>query len=312
MPILSTNLVPDLRLAAALDQALLVMLTDMASIRNWSTGGAAAINDLGSINSSGSNTSRIRLAGLGGRNPFVDTAAEDTEVAETVLTDASVDIAVVRAALLRNISDLATLTGFSQDIDPESLAADMGNSYETYFNGLVGTAVATATTTVGTTTVDMSVDDFMDATTALELAAVPGPYFCLLHPRQYADFVESLRAEAGAMQFKAAESSVMDLVGPGLKGSFLGVSIFTSTFVTSTAADRLGAMFGAGALGYKTGSPDARSYLGAGTVVQTNDGSITVEITRNSSAAITEIVGNSYCGLSVIEQGRLVGIQTDA
>lgn len=313
MPILSTNLTPDLRLAAALDQALLVMLTDMATIRNWSNAGSMAVNNYGSINSSGATTSRIRLAGLGGRNPFVDTAAEDTDITETVFTDASVDIAVVRSALLRNISDLATLTGFAQDIDPLSLAQDLGMSFETYFNGLVGAAVATAATTVGAAGVDFSMDNWYDATYVLELNSVPGPYFALLHPRQYADMVESLRAEAGAVSLiTAATPEVMSLTGPGIKGSFLGVSIFTSSHVTESGGDKYGAMFGTGALGYKTGSPDARSYLGAGTVVQTNDGSITVEISRNPSAALTEVVGNAYCGLSVIEQGRMVGIVTDA
>lgn len=309
MPILSTNLVPDLRLAAALDQALLVMLTDMATIRNWSSAGRAAIANLGNINSSGSTTSRIRLAGLGGRNAFVDTAAEDTAVAETALTDASVDIAVVRSALVRQISDLATLTGFSADIDPESLANDMGMSFESYFNGLVGTAAATAVTNVGTAAA-MSVNDWYDAMAQLELNAVPGPYYCLMHNAQYSAFQSSLRSEAGAVSFRAADSSMLDLVGPGLKGDFLGVSIFTSNSVTQAAGKKEGCMFGAGAFGYKTGAPDARSFLGAGDVVQTQDGSITVEIAREPGSALTKIVGNAYCGLSVIEQDRLVGLVT--
>ena len=312
MPILSTagagGLQPDLRLAVALDQALLVILTDMATIRNWSVAGTPAISQLGSINNSGSNTSRIRYAGLGGANPFVDTAAEDTAVAETLLTDASVDIAVVRSALRRQISDLATFTGFNQDITPESLAADMGASYESYFNGLVGDAVESATNTVGVTATAMTVDTWYLAMADLESRAVPGPYYALLHPVTFSQFVDSLRGEAGAVQFKAADSSMLDLVGPGLKGEFLGVSIFTSTDVNETGGDKFSGMFGSYAMGYKTGSPDARSYLGAGAAVQTNDGSITVEISREPNSALTNIVGNAYCGLSVLEQDRLCGI----
>ena len=309
MPILSTNLVPDLRLAAALDQALLVMLTDMATIRNWSSAGRAAISNLGSINSSGSTTSQIRLAGLGGRDAFVDTAAEDTDVAETALTDGHVDIQVVRSALVRQISDLGTLTGFAQDINPESLANDMGMSFERYFNGLVGTAAATATQNVGSAAA-MSVNDFYDAMAQLELDAVPGPYYLLLHNAQYSAFQASLRSEAGAVSFIAADSDMLNMVGPGLKGDFLGVSIFTSNDVTQAAGKKEGAMFGAGAFGYMSGAPDARSFLGAGDVVQTQDGLITVEIAREPGQALTKIVGNAYCGLSVIEQDRLCGVVT--
>ena len=315
MPILSTlgvgGLQPNLRLAQALDQALLVMLSDMATIRNWSTAGISAITDLGSINFSGSNTSRVRLAGLGGRDAFQPTAAEDTDEPETLLTDASVDISVARASLVRLISDLATFTGFDSDINPESLSADMLASYESYFNGLVGTTIAGSVTNVGNPGLAMTVDDFYDAVAAVELLAVPGPYFMLLHNKQYSDFAQSLRAEAGAVALKTADSTMLDLVGPGLKGDFLGVSIFTSNAVTVGVGPAYeGALFGSGAVGFKTGSPDARSYLGAGTVVQTNDGAITVEISRDSSSALTEITGNSYCGMSIIEQGRICGITT--
>ncbi len=308
MPILHANLETDLRLAAQLDQALLITLTDMATIRNVS----GAIDFHGTVNGQGSDTSRLRFVSLGGADHFQATAAEDSEAAETPLTDTSVDIAVTRSALLRNVGDLATSTGFGSDVDPMTLARDMVASYDGYFNTLFTAAGATAGSTVGSTGVDMSHDDFMDAIFTLEIANVPGPYFCILHPRQFADWQESLRAEGGATQFMAATADMLSIKGQGFAGSHSGVDIFKMSDVTESGGDRQGFMYGAGAFGYKVAIIDQRSMLGAGSSIAVRVDEVLVEVTRNSSRAITEIVGNAWVGLSVKEDARLVGIFTDA
>ena len=66
MPILHSGLETDLRLAAALDQGLLVSLTDMATIRNV----PGAIDFHGSVNGTGSDTGRLRFVGLGCASPW--------------------------------------------------------------------------------------------------------------------------------------------------------------------------------------------------------------------------------------------------
>lgn len=308
MPILHANLETDLRLAAQLDQALLISLTEMATIRNV----PGAIDFHGSVSGQGSDTSRLRFAGLAGADPFVATAAEDTDVAETPVAITSVDIAVTRAALVRNIGDIATATGYGADLNPDTLARDMVMSYDRYFNGLFTAAGATATSNVGTSGVDMSHDDFMDAIFTLEIANVPGPYFAVLAPRQLADWQESLRAEGGATQFMAATAEALAIKGQGFAGEHSGVQIFKMEDVVTTGPDREGFMYGAGAFGYKVGIIDDRSMLGAGSSVAVRVDEILVEVTRDASRAITEIVGNAWVGLSVKEQARLVGIVTDA
>ena len=143
--ILHSNLETDLRLAAALDKEISMLLADRASLRNTGT-----IRNYGMVNGMGSDTKVVRLAGLAGTNAFSATAAENTDVSTTALTDSSVSIAVARAALRRDISDLADLTGFQgSDITPETLAAAMVIESEAYFVAQVATAVATASTNVG-------------------------------------------------------------------------------------------------------------------------------------------------------------------
>lgn len=307
MPILHADLEPDLRLAAQLDQALMITLTDMATIRN----APGAIDFHGSINGVGSDTSRLRFVSLGGSDHFAS-ATEVEDVTETAITKTSVDITVARAALVRNISDLSTSTGFSADVDPMTLARDMVNSYDGYFNTLFTAAGATAGSTVGSTGIDMSHDDFMDGIFTLELANVPGPYFAILHPRQFADWQESLRAEGGATQFLAATADMLRIKGQGFAGSHSGVDIWKMSDVTESGGDKQGFMYGAGAFGYKVAIIDQRSMLGAGSSIAVRVDEVLVEITRDASRALTEVVGNAWVGLSVKEDSRLVGIFTDA
>ena len=305
MPIIHSGLTSDLRLAQALDQALLVSLTDMAWIGAPELG---AIRDLGFINGSGSSTSRVRLASLGGAQPFV-TATEGAEGADTDINHASADIEVARGALVRNLGDIVLGTGFADDLSAERMAADMVMSYRSYYNSLIATAIASATNNVGTADVDMSVDDFYDAVFELELKSVPGPYFCILHPRQFADFQESLRAEGGATQFAPATQQMLQIAGQGFAGTFAGVNVMLSSYVTAAANNYEGAMFGFGAIGHKRMIPNPP--IGAGTAIAVQQDELLVEITRDASKGLTEVAGNAYVGVGLIEQDRIVGIVTD-
>ena len=60
--ILHSGLEGDLRLGAALDRNLIALLHDSASIRTV----PGALVDFGSVNDTGSDTKRVRLAGLDG------------------------------------------------------------------------------------------------------------------------------------------------------------------------------------------------------------------------------------------------------
>lgn len=303
MPITNANLIPDLRLATALDAALRVILHDEMSLRT-----TGSILNLGQINGTGSASSTIRYAGLDGVDPFAATATEVSVVAETPFTDASAQIAVGRCALRRDISDLANITGFAQDVDPVRLAESMVGGYEQYFNILAGAAINTLATSVGAAGVDMSVDDFYDAMFALEIASVPGPYTCLLSPNQLANLQDSLRAEGGAAQYMPATADMLMIKGQGFQGSFLGIDIYRSDKVlVDGAGDAHGGMWGLGCMGYKTGA--VQNPLGG--FVTSPNSEIVVEFERVAAAATTVIVGHGYLGLSVLEDARGCQIVTD-
>jgi len=302
VPITNAGLIPDLRLATALDAALRVILHDQMSIRT-----TGSILNLGSINGSGSSDATIRYAGLDGLDDF-NAIGEIAAVAETPFVTANAQIAVGRCALRRDISDLAVMTGLSTDIDPMRLAQSMVGGYEQFFNTLVAGAINTLPTIVGAAGVDMSVDDYYDAVFALEVASVPGPYYCLLSPTQLANFQESLRAEGGAAQWQPATAAMLQIKGQGYQGNFLGVDIYRSDKVlTDGGGDDHGGMWGLGALGYKTGSV----VNPVGGFVTSPGSEIVVEFERVAAAATTQIVGHGYVGLSVLEAARGVQIRTD-
>ncbi len=304
MPISNASLIPNLRLATALDAALRVILHDEMSLRT-----TGSILNLGSINGTGASDSTIRYAGLDGLDPFLG-FGEIAAVAETPFVTASAQIAVGRCALRRDISDLAVMTGLqSGDIDPMRLAQSMVGGYEQWFNILTAGAVATFGTTVSPGVgVDMTVDTYYDAVFALEIASNPGPFFCLLSPNQLADFQDSLRAEGGAAQWMPATAAMLQAKGQGYQGSFLGVDIYRSDKVElDGAGDAHGAMWSLGALGFKTGS-----VVGPmGGAVVSPSGEIVVEFERSAPTATTQIVGHGYLGLSVLEDARGVQIVSD-
>lgn len=303
MPITNASLIPDLRLATALDAALRVILHDQMSLRN-----TGSILNLGSINGSGAAASTIRYAGLDGFDPFA-AVGEVATVAETAFTDASAQIAVGRCALRRDLSDLAVITGLqSGDVDPLRLAESMVGGYEQFFNILAAAAINTLTTSVGAAGVDMTVDDFYDAMFALEIANNPGPYTCLLSPVQLANFQDSLRAEGGAAQYMPATADMLMQKGQGYQGSFLNIDIYRSDkVVVDGAGDAHGGMWSLGCMGYKTGS--VVNPLGG--YVTSPGSEIVVEFERAAANATTIIVGHGYLGLSVLEDARGVQIVTD-
>ena len=302
--ILESNLSTDLRLAQMIEAEIRMILADTATIRN--TGAVAFLGDVAGI---GSDTLQLRLAGLNGTNEMASTA-ESADASTTALTDSSVTVTAARYALRRDISDLAVLTGTGTDVDPFMLAESMVASFEGAFMTALATALASFSSTAGTSGIDCSVDDWMDSIATLELASVPGPYYAMIHPRQLADLQESLRSESGPLGFAPASAEQIAIKGPGLAGNFLGVEGFQSSKITSSGGNRKGGLWGAGALGYCVGTP--KPLVGAGGEVRPAGSPVVVEFQRDASAALTEIVGHAYFGCSIVEDSRGVLLSTAA
>ena len=297
----------DLRLSAMISQEINLLLRDVSNLRN-----SPYISYVGSINGLGSDTIRLRKAGLDGFDLFETPTNEADEASVQDFTDAKVDIAVARLALMYKMTDLASMTGFGgSDIDPFRLAQSMAGSYEASFADKTADAVDDFTNIVGSASTQMSVDDFFNAIFQLEKAAsnkgAIAPFAAILHPVALTELQDSLRNETGnAISYMAATQDMLMAKGAGFVGNLLGVDVYKSSYINNAAGAHLSAMFGVGALGYADGVP--ASLPGAGQSMAM--GKVLVEMERDGAKAITSIIGHAYLGLSVIDDDRGVVIKS--
>ena len=295
----------NLRLAAMVENEVRAVLADMASIRN--TGALLFAGDVAGI---GSKSMRLRFADWGATTPFA-TATDGADVTASAITPSTVDVTVGRSALRYDITDLASMTGLGLDIDPFSIAQKMAMSAEARINQIITATFASATNSVGTSGVDMSVDDFYDAMFQLESESNNGEFYCILHPQQLSDLRDSLRSESNnALAFSPATEDMLAIKGQGFAGRFGGVDIFKSAYVTEATGNKIGAMMSRGGVAYAVGTP--RPLAGAGVEIRPAGTPVVVAFQRDESAGLTEVMGHLYCGASIAEDKRIVKIVTDA
>lgn len=298
----------DLRLAKMISQEIKLLLQDSTNLKN-----SPFMDFVGSINGKGSDTIRVRKAGLDGYNQFsaFTGATEDSAVSDTVLTDGHADVVVKRQALAYAISDLASMTGMGGgDIDPFRIADSIAKSYDSTFAQLTGVTFSAFTTIKGSAGGSNTVAHLVDAIQALEAAAsgkgAPGPYVCVLHPKQWADIQDNiLSLSTGVLQFVPASYEAISAKGSNYKGSFLGVEIYTSSWVANDGVSHFGAMWSPGAIGFATGMP--AGLPGSSEMMEM--GEVLVEMDRDATKALTRIVGHAYLGMSIIDDNRGVVIK---
>ena len=294
-----------LRLAAMIEAEVRALLADNASIRQ-----SGALLFAGDVANIGSDSITLRFAGLDGYDAMAS-ASDGADVTASQLEMDTATITVGRQALRYDMTDLANLSGLGSDISPFRLAESMVGAFEARFMEIVAATFGSFGTSVGTSGVDMSIDDFLDGVFALELANNPSQIFAVLHPRQIADLQASIRNEAAnAIAFNSASHDMLKMMGQGYVGDFLGVQIHKSSYVNESAGNKQGAMFSAGAIAYAIGTP--APMVGAGGEVRPAGTPIVVEYQRDASKGLTEIIGTAYCGAGIVEDARGVLVSTDA
>lgn len=290
----------DLRLAKMISQEIRLLLTDSTNLRN-----TPYMDFVGSINGMGSDTIRVRKAGLDGFDDFnaFTGSTEASANSDEALTDAHVDIVVKRQSLQYSITDLASMTGLGgSDIDPFRIAESISKSYDRLFAKLTGATVGGFGTSAGTSGAALTAAFFLDGIQKLEAAAsnkgAPGPYVAILHPKQWADVQDNLLTlTSGSLAYVPATYEAISAKGSHYKGRWMGVDIYTSSHITNDGTDHQGAIFAVGALGYATGMPS--SLPGAAQSMEM--GEVFIEMDRDASKALTRVVGHCYLGMSILD-----------
>lgn len=285
----------DIKVAAVLSRFIHQNLADNTDLRSLCT-------YAGDVTGSGSQVLTVAAVTLDDAMAAAN-VDETTDLSNTALTDNSINITVARQAIKRVVSDL---WGLSQDsLRLEDLAADIAGSAARRFSDMLAALFASLSTSAGTSGTTLSYDNIVDARNKLRLAGAPGEVACVLHPKQFGEFVASLGAETGSPIFSPETENIQgNAAGFGYQGKWRDIHFWTSDSVASDGTDYHGAMFVEGAFAYAEGRP--RSPYGD--VVTVPDSAIMIEFDRDAGPAHTVIVGNYYVGVSEMEDARGVNI----
>ena len=297
-------LAADLRMAAIIQAQVNMILADNQSVRQY-------VHFAGDVTGTGSDTLRLRYANIGSATPFA-AVGETVALTGTTVDGTVASIAVARNGLRYDVTDKLTLTGLGQDLDPFVIAERMVLAAEARMSGIICATFDSITASVGTSTVDMGVGDFLSALFQLELTSNPAPYTCILNPRQLADLQSALRAENNNfLAFSEQTEAMTSAKSPGYAGRLLNVDIIGSAYVDDNAGatDWVGAMFSRMGIGYAIGSIPA--LPGAAAEIRPGGSPVAITLSRDEAAATTSIVGHLYAGASILEQNRCVKIVTD-
>jgi hypothetical protein len=302
----------DLRLTATLNRDIKIQLADFTDLV-----GAGIITNRGDAAGSGSSTHKLPIVDY---SDAMTAPTEGADVAATAVSSSNVTIAVARQALRHDVSDLFGGTG--GPLGYRQLAQKMAVAASLRRTDMVATLFGSLSNSVGTPGVDMSIDDFYDAIIGLEQNSVGMMDFggftfaSVLAPIQWTDcFRTSLRGETGALVERGDVQAALSAKGPGFKGVFAEVGIWTSDSCATNGGNREGAMFGAGCFGYREMSVGALVGQGIpGFNIEAVDPTspIWVEWERNALGGETFCVGNYYFGVSEEEDGLGRLISTDA
>tara|TARA_R100001082_G_scaffold18509_1_gene9164 strand:- start:1542 stop:2450 length:909 start_codon:yes stop_codon:yes gene_type:complete len=235
---------------------------------------------------------------------------EDASVANSAYTTSEFQLSVSKYALAYELTDLVGVSGSPIDLDRIVRTLTAGVSLT--MTDLICTLFGSLSNSVGTSGVNLSVDDIYSAQFQLNTSAMNGPYTAVLAPVQMNDFRSSLRSETGAIQFEAASADMLATKGPGFQGSWNGIEFYQSDSVVSTGGNRQGAMFGQGCFAYTM----APVSLIQGHIPQQNilvdAGELLVELVRDGYGGQSGAVAHMYPGVIEREDARGVLIATDA
>lgn len=206
----------------------------------------------GSINGRSSTVVKVGHAGISGYD-LMSATAEGTAATTQTLTTGSTSVTVARYVLQREVGDLARMTDEAGLIQAQNLAQGAFMSYKRTFLDAVCSSVAGFSTAQTASTI-LTVADILAAKATLAGAGGQGPYICLLHPKQWGDIeAEVTTTNGGSIAHGQAAQAVSERVGDGFVGRFLGIDFFTSTSITSSGGNYLGALLAPGAIAYADG-----------------------------------------------------------
>lgn len=209
------------------------------------------------------------------------------------------------------VSDLNKLVAPRGGINLDLLAIVLSNGVGLTYTMLACDVFASITATAGSTTTDMSVDYFFDSHYALNLVHAPADRVMVVRPKSFNEFVESLRSEAGALQYSPDAVAMLSSKGAAYKGNFLGTDIHATDYVDADGGGTYyqGAMFQTGGLARQAGPAEARAPRAAN-VAYIAMGELLMVFDYDPDNALEALVGHLAVSVVLAENNRCVELRS--
>lgn len=219
---------------------------------------------------------------------------EATDMSNTAVNTTSTSVTADEAGIMITVTDM--LFGSASVGGLEPYAAELGKALAGKIDSDLLGAVSSLTNTVGTSGVNITETNFLEAIYTLESGNAKAPYVAVLHPIQVHDLRVALMGSTGAV-WGGPSAPAEDI---GAMASLYGVDIFQSTNCASVNvnADRQGVMMPMG------------NQSGLAFVLKTG---AKTEFQRDASLRATEIVVTALYGHGCVnaDAGGGVKIITD-
>ena len=226
-------------------------------------------------------------------------------------TTSKFTLTVARYLRIYQVTDLFGVSG--GPIDVNTVVQNLVDGVALTMTDLVTALYSSIVTNVEETGVDLNVAKIYEAMFSLNNNNAT-PSTCVLHPVQMSDFIDSLRAETGSMQYQASTASMLRVKGPGYQGTWNGIDFYQSDSVTTVngGLDRCGAMTADGCFAYTLAPIAALQGQIPADNILIDTGDLLVEASRDSANGLTSAVANLYPAVVEAEDLRGCGIVSDA
>lgn len=298
------NLETDAGLAAYVDATLHEKLYDPTDLRATMTR-----RDF----RAGMNSDSVKTTTVQPAHPFTAASSEISGgAANESLGSGNFVLAIARYLQKWTLTDLWRIT------DGNRVNIDLLIQWIVEATGLTMTDIVAAlfpalSQTAGSTTAQMSVDFMYDAQYKLHTSLNPaGEYHLVLAPHCFNKWQDSLRGEGGAVQFVAETREMLVAGGPGRRGRFGNITIWSTDSVTLDGGStfRRNAMYTPGAFGFcEAPVPDVADALPPN-VKAIIDGLVRVVRDFDAANGMTLVYGDYYP--AAVEQEDARGVLISA
>lgn len=233
------------------------------------------------------------------KEPTLAAAAltDGTDMSNTAYSPSSVTLTVGEVGLLLTLTDLARSSTFA---DTAMLGASAGKAVMKKLTGDIAALGAGFSSSVGTTTSNLTEAQFLAAKTTLITADVTEGYYSVLYPQQLEDLIVGTGTTINALSTSGAaargESNDLSMKQSHDYGTFHGVHIVTNTQVPTANA-------GADSAGFMAAAGAALAYV--------EKWGVRVETERDASLRASEVAVTAAYAVGEIDDSRGVGIITD-